>query len=462
MKDLKDTIAAISTPIGAGGIGIIRVSGCNSIPAVERIFLPKKQSNISQAKSHTIHYGYILDNDERIDEVLVTVMRAPKTYTREDVVEINCHGGYITLSKILNLLLRNGVRLADPGEFTLRAFLNGRIDLTKAEAVMDIISAKSEGAMRLAMRQLQGYLNDTINEIEDKIVDMVSLYEAHIDFPEEDLNSDDMNKVISDIEDVIRRLKRLSDSFDYARLMKDGVGVSIIGAPNVGKSSLLNRLILRDRAIVTPVPGTTRDIIEEDLNIRGLPVKIIDTAGIRDTNDIIEQEGIRRTKKAIEMADIVIIVCDISKGIDQNDIFMIDETRDKKTIIAINKVDITGIENAKQKSSKLSGHNICYISATTGFGIEELKGLIFNLAVGCGDIVSSADIIVSNERHKNLIDLALKSLENSLKEINQGSPIDIIILPLRESLLYIGELTGKVISDDTILDRIFNRFCIGK
>lgn len=462
MKDLIDTIAAISTPIGIGGIGIIRVSGDKSISVVDNIFISKNKTKLSQAKSHTIHYGFISDNNtgETIDEVLVTVMRAPKTYTKEDVVEINCHGGYLAMSKILSLMLQNKVRLAEPGEFTLRAFLNGRIDLTRAEAVMDLISAKSESAMRLAMRQLKGHLNDAISKIEDKLIDIVAIYEAYIDFPDEDINSDDFTSTIKNIEDVIDRLREFSKGFDYARLMKEGINVSIIGTPNVGKSSLLNRLTLKDRAIVTPIPGTTRDIIDEDLNINGLPVKIIDTAGIRDTDDIIEQEGIKRTKMAVEMADIVIIVFDISRGIGQEDMLMIQQTEGKKTIMAINKIDITGLEIAKQKSSFLT--KAIYISALTGFGIDDLKNTIFEIAVGSSVGAEKTDVIVSNERHKDLIDKAIKSLENAIQLINRNSPIDIIVLPLKECLMYIGEITGRVISDDSILERIFSRFCIGK
>ncbi|MCX8027276.1 MAG: tRNA uridine-5-carboxymethylaminomethyl(34) synthesis GTPase MnmE [Thermodesulfovibrionales bacterium] len=461
MKNLNDTIAAISTPIGVGGIGIIRISGKDAIPIAETLFKPKRNIKLSDVDSHTIHYGFIRDpkTNEIFDEVLLTVMWAPKTYTKEDIVEINCHGGYLTLSKILNLLLKNGIRLAEPGEFTLRAFLNGRIDLTRAEAVMDLITAKSEAAMRLAMRHLQGQLNDILSDLENKLLDIVSLYEAHVDFPEEDLDGNDLKNVLDTIEDLIQNLNRLSEGFHYSRLIKEGVGVCIIGAPNVGKSSLLNKLLLKDRAIVTPIPGTTRDVIEDSLEINGLPVRIIDTAGIRDTDDIIEKEGIKRTRMAVELADIVIVVCDISKGISQEDLLMIEQTRGKKTIIAINKVDLTGLDLARQKTNFLSNHEVCYISALNGFGISGLKDVIFKIAVG--NMVKT-DAIISNERHKHLIDMTSKALHNVVQEIRQDSPIDIILIPLREGLLYLGEITGRVISDEAILDRIFSKFCIGK
>ncbi len=468
MYNFDDTIAAISTPIGEGGIGIVRLSGKDAISIADRIYFSPKGKKLKDIKSHSIVYGFVIDNVRgyKIDEALFSIMKAPKTYTKEDVVEINCHGGIVILETILQLLLREGARLAYPGEFTKRAFLNGRIDLSQAEAVIDIIRAKTKEAGRIALQQLEGRLSLKITEIRDKIAGLCANIEAYIDFPEEDIEPVTIESIFKSIENIKKELQELSDGYYEGKLFKYGVSAAIVGKPNVGKSSLLNALLQRDRAIVTEIPGTTRDIIEDYININGLPLKIIDTAGIRECHDLVEIEGIKRSFKAIEEADIVLAVLDSSLPIDDKDLVLIEKTLDKRTIFVLNKSDI---ESPRFEIDKLRsfinsrGHNmtnIVKVSALTGDGMNCLKDEIYSICVS-KQYIDKGDIILTNVRHKDLIDKSLNSLKEAEEILRKNDPIEVSAMFIRESLDYLGEIVGIVTTED-ILNRIFNEFCIGK
>jgi tRNA modification GTPase len=461
----EDTITAVSTPPGEGGIGIVRLSGKDSFKIVRKIF-NSSSSRISQASgSRNILHGFITDpsTSERVDEVLVTFMKAPRTYTREDVVEINCHGGMMPLHRILCLVQSQGARLAEPGEFTRRAFLNGRIDLSQAEAVIDIIRAKTEQSERMALQQLEGRLSAEITGLRNSVTDLCALVEAYIDFPEDELEIPEKADMIASIKAAEDRLLALCESFDEGRLYREGAAMAIVGKPNVGKSSLMNALLKKDRAIVTDLPGTTRDIIEEGLNIRGLPVRIMDTAGIREAHDLAEVEGVKRSLGAIEGADIVLAVFDAGRPLDHADRQVIEKVKNKRAILVINKFDIISPE-FDCRDPELNTHPCVKISAITGEGLDALKekivaGLISN--GGSTGREAAADLLITNIRHKRLVDNALASMIQAEAALRKDEPLEVIALLLRESLDSLGEIIGAVTTDD-ILDRIFAGFCIGK
>jgi len=462
---LDDTIAAIATPTGEGGIGIIRLSGPEAIRIADRIFFSPGNKKLIHAKSHTITYGFVINPEtgDKIDEVLITLMRAPKTYTREDVVEINCHGGRIPLSSSLQLVLKEGARLAGPGEFTRRAFLNGRIDLSQAEAVIDVITAKTEQAERLALKQLEGGLSGRIIAFREKTTALCAHIEAYIDFPESEIESMTKNEMICSMREIEAGLTELSRGYDEGRFFREGASLAIVGKPNVGKSSLLNALLQKDRAIVTDMPGTTRDVIEDFLNVSGLPLRVMDTAGIRESHDLAEIEGVKRSLKAIEGADIVLAVLDAGRPFDEADREIIDRVSGRKTIVVINKTDL-------QPSSfnlPFTRHPCVRVSALKEQGIDDLKSLIFSLLVNRGLSgkesfgSTTEDLLVTNLRHKRSIDNALQSLQRAAETFEQGEPLEVTALFLRESLDYLGEIVGTVTTED-ILNIIFGEFCIGK
>jgi len=458
-----DTIAAISTPRGEGGIGIIRVSGKEAVPIADRIFISQKQRPLSVKDSHYIAYGFIKDpsTSEKIDEVLLTVMKAPKTYTREDVVEINCHGGLLPLRRILGVLISQGARPAEPGEFTRRAFLNGRIDLSQAEAVIDVIRATTEQAERMAMLQLEGRLSEEIMSLRDIVADACALVEAYIDFPDEEVQAPDKAGFMTSMKDIEGRLSTMSSSFDEGRLFREGAAMAIVGKPNVGKSSLLNTLLKKDRAIVTDLPGTTRDVIEEGLNIEGIPVRIMDTAGIREAHDLAEAEGVKRSLAAIEGADIVLAVYDASRVLDAADWQIIRKVKGKRAISVFNKWDIRNAE-FDEGQEDLNEYPTVRISALRGEGIDDLKKLVVNALISGQSIVDgTAVLLITNARHKQLVDGALASANKARATFEKGEPLEVTALFLREALNSLGEIIGVVTTDD-ILDRIFSEFCIGK
>lgn len=466
----NDTIAAISTPLGEGGIGIVRLSGKDALPIVEKLFSSPKGRKLQESGSHTLTHGFISNplTGARIDEVLVAVMRAPKTYTREDVVEINCHGGILPLRKILELVLKNGARLAEPGEFTKRAFLNGRIDLSQAEAVMDLIRAKTEESGRVAVAQLSGGLSEKITALRDRITSACAHIEAYIDFPEEEIEPASRDSMVSDIQDIRAGLAELSYSFEEGRFFREGLKVAIVGRPNVGKSSLLNALLRRDRAIVTETAGTTRDVLEEYLNIQGLPVRIMDTAGIREAHEMAEREGVLRSIRAIEDADLVIGVIDATCLLNDEDSVVLKKLRDKKSIVVINKSDLPMAEAHLEAALRAYSQNRVKISAKTGSGLDSLKEKILEVSLVSAQkkdvkrhFDESPGAIVTNIRHKTAIDNAISALENASAALGTDQPIEIIAVELRDALDRLGEIVGVVTTED-ILNRIFSEFCIGK
>ena len=453
----QDTICAVSTPPGEGGIGIIRISGRDAIAIASTVFRPGKKKRLESAATHTLHYGHIVDpaSGEAVDESLVTVMRAPATYTREDVVEINCHGGMMPLARTAALLLAAGARQAEPGEFTKRAFLNGRIDLAQAEAVMDIISSKTDLAHRAANEQLLGGLSREIGALRDKMISLLAAVEAGIDFPEEDIETETGKPLGAEISEVITGIDNLLSSYVFGRILRSGLGTAIVGRPNVGKSSLLNALLKQDRAIVTEIPGTTRDVLEEYVNILGVPLRIIDTAGIRHSHDLAEQEGVRRSLAAIESADIALVVLDGALSLTPEDRRVLDEVKGKKAIAVINKSDLPRrLEKIDWPDVQIS------LSCRTGTGLDDLKKAISDF-VQKGAVNSQEHPWAVNQRHKLALERSLGSLEKALAAVQASLSPEFIALDLRDALDNMGLIIGATYTDD-ILERIFNDFCIGK
>ncbi|MGD0884474.1 MAG: tRNA uridine-5-carboxymethylaminomethyl(34) synthesis GTPase MnmE [Thermodesulfovibrionales bacterium] len=470
----EDTIAAISTPLGEGGIGIVRASGKDAVNIVERLFSSSRDERLTEVASHRLTYGFIKDplTGTAIDEVLVAVMKAPHTYTKEDVVEINCHGGMLTLRHILELVLKHGARLAEPGEFTKRAFLHGRIDLSQAEAVIDIIRAKTDGSRIIALEQLSGGLSERITSLRDRILSLCAHVEAYIDFPEDEIEPASKETLSQGIREIQGELSLLSRSFDEGRFFREGLGVAIVGRPNVGKSSLLNALLNRDRAIVTEMPGTTRDVLEEYLNIKGLPVRIMDTAGIRETHEMAEREGVMRSLRALDGADIVIGLVDGTGPLSDQDRGVLGRIKEKNSIIAINKSDLAPDGGGLETCLKDYSENVLRISARTGAGLDSLKDMLVHVsmvnsrfltgtrAASVSHFSETNGVLVTNVRHKAAIDHAIDAL-NRASDILSDQPLEITAIEMRDSLDRLGEIVGAVTTED-ILDRIFKEFCIGK
>jgi len=455
------TIAAISTPIGNGGIGIIRISGEKSLEIVNKIF--KNKRNKEEFKSYTIRYGHIYDEKELLDEVLVSYFKAPNSYTGEDVCEINCHGGNFVVKRILEVVLKNGAQLAEPGEFTKRAFINGKLDLSQAEAVMDVINSKSIKENKISLQQLEGYLGRKIAEIKGNIMDILVDIEASIDYPEYDIEEVQREKINNVLKMATRELEVLEKSFEEGKVIKEGINTVIIGKPNVGKSSLLNALLKEERAIVTSIAGTTRDTIEETLTIRGIPLKIVDTAGIRETDDIVEWIGVEKSKKALENADLVLFLLDTTEEINEDDKELLKLIEDRNYIILMNKIDL-GKKIKKEQVAQLTGRKdfdkIIEISAQQEIGLSELEDTIekmFNLS----QIDINNEIIITNARHKNAIKAAKEEILRVLESNNIGLPIDMLSIDLQNALQYLGEITGETVSED-VINGIFKKFCLGK
>ncbi|MEW5744398.1 MAG: tRNA uridine-5-carboxymethylaminomethyl(34) synthesis GTPase MnmE [Nitrospirota bacterium] len=459
MNSLDDTIAAVSTPPGEGGIGIVRLSGRDALALAGRVFVSPRGKPLTGTRSHTILHGFAVNpaDGARIDEVLVTVMRAPATYTREDVVEINCHGGIVPLRAVLQALLDAGARLAEPGEFTKRAFLNGRIDLIQAEAVIDVIRAKTETAERIAQQQLEGRLSRRIAALRERVTELCAHVEAYIDFPEDEIEPLPASALLGAMAEIEAELAGLSQGYAEGKFFREGVSAAIVGKPNVGKSSLLNALLEKDRAIVTEIPGTTRDVIEDVLNIKGLPLRIMDTAGIRETHNLAEQEGVKRSVKAIEGADLVIAVLDAGRELDDADREVLDRIARKRAMVVVNKCDILSPRFA------FTGYpgDAVRVSALTGEGIEAVRQRIYELCIASGSGHDREDLLVTNLRHKHALDRALQSLAEARQALETHLPLEVVALFLRESLDHLGGIIGAVTTED-ILERIFSAFCIGK
>ena len=455
------TIAAISTATGNGGIGIIRMSGKKCFDILEKIFIPYNKEN-SEIKGYTLKFGYIINpkTKEKIDEVLVSYFIAPKSYTTENMCEINSHGGIIVEKNILQLCLENGAELAEPGEFTKRAFLNGRIDLTQAESVIDLINSKTDNEAKASIKQLEGILSKQIQEIRKKILDIMADINANIDYPEYDIEEVTNNKVDRVLKEIKQELTKLSNSFQDGKILKEGVKTIILGKPNAGKSSLLNTILKEERAIVSEYAGTTRDTIEEFVNIKGVPLKLIDTAGIRKTEDKIEEIGVKRALKLSEEADLIIAIFDASKELDDEDYEILNIIKDKKSIVLLNKIDIDDINLNENSKLKNASENILKISAKNGEGIEKLYELISNM-FGKKEISMNDGIIITNIRHKNQIDKAITSVNEALLSSEQGLPIDIVSIPIKQILYDLSVITGEDVSED-IINEIFSKFCLGK
>lgn len=459
---LDDTIAAISTPIGEGGIGIVRISGRDSISIASKIFKSPSEKNLVDQKSHTIHYGKIIDpeNGKVVDEVLVMIMKAPKTYTKEDIVEINCHGGVVPLRKVLDIVLKSGARLADPGEFTKRAFLNGRIDLSQAEAVIDMIRAKTEIGLDIGINQLEGSLSKKVKQLNKQLLEVIASIEASIDFPEHDIEHITIQKVNEKIKKVLNEIHKLLVTADTGKIFKEGLKTIIVGKPNVGKSSLLNALLEENRAIVTDIPGTTRDIIEEYINIKGIPLKIIDTAGIRETEDKVEQIGVEKTKELFKQADLLLIVLDASDEFSKEDELLTKLVQGRKSIVLINKTDLPQKLDEAVVRDVFKNNRIIKISVKENLGLEKLKEEISDMFFE-GEVKPNETTIITNIRHKDALRRAKQSLEKAEETINMGMPLDCVSIDVTEARNSLGEITGDTVSDD-VLDQIFTQFCIGK
>lgn len=456
----EDTIAAISTAQGTGGIGIIRISGSTAFEIAQRIFVGKKP--FDEIKTHTLSYGKIIDTESKatIDEVLISKMKKPNTFTREDIVEINCHGGAVVLGKILELVIKEGARPAEAGEFTKRAFLNGRIDLSQAEAVIDLINAKTTRSTRVAVDQLEGKLSRRIKEAREKLIELLAHIEVTVDYPEDDIEEITGQEVYSGILEIKKKLEALSNNFEKGRIIREGIAAVIVGRPNVGKSSLLNEMAGKNKAIVTDIPGTTRDIIEEYINIKGIPVRIIDTAGIRETEDVVEQIGVDMARKAIETADLIIAVIDASTGLIDEDLAIIRNVEDKKLIILLNKIDLVSEKIADEIEAMMAGKKVIRTSLINESGIEELEEYIVNMFLK-GEVNSDNDVLITNIRHKNLIDKALKSIGYAAAAFEQKVPLDCITIDIKNAAESLGEITGESVNED-VMHEIFSRFCIGK
>jgi tRNA modification GTPase len=456
-----DTICAVATSLGEGGIGVIRVSGEKAIQVVSQIFEAKGRPSLSKAKTHTIHYGRIIDpaTGQGIDEVLVSLMRAPRTYTREDVVEIGCHGGSLLLRRVLKSLLVRGARLAAPGEFTKRAFLNGRLDLTQAEAVLDLIRAKTEAAQRAALGQLQGGLSERVHQIREPLITLIAHIEAAMDFAEEEIEVIKPKTIVQKAETACGAIRGLIQSAEEGRILRDGIATAIAGRPNVGKSSLLNALLQEDRAIVTPLPGTTRDVLEETVNVNGVPVCIMDTAGLRSPQDPVEREGVRRTLQAVASADLVLAVFDLSEPLQPEDLEVLAALGGKQTLVVLNKADQACRLDAADLNRRLPTTRFVQVSAITGFGMDSLRQAICD-TVFEGKAISDHPMLV-NLRHKEALLRSDKALESLVQAVDQRMPHEFLAADLRCAVDALGEIVGEVTTED-ILDRIFRDFCIGK
>lgn len=449
-----DTICAISTSLGVGAISIVRVSGPNAIEIVNKIF---KGKDLCKVDSHTINYGYIMDNNEVIDEVLVSVMLAPKTYTTEDIIEINCHGGISTTNKVLELLLTNGARLAEPGEFTKRAFLNGRIDLIEAESVGDLINSETEKSMKLSLNGVTGNITNLVNSIRKELVSISANIEVNIDYPEYEDAIVLTNELIKPkIITIKKELENLLKESQNSKLIKKGIDVAIVGKPNVGKSSLLNTLLEEEKAIVTNIAGTTRDIVEGKIILDGIILNLIDTAGLRETNDIVEQIGVNKSKEIINSSDLIILVLNYNEEITQEELDLINELKNKKLIVYINKNDL----EKKLDESKIKTNNIVYGNTKEYKNLNDLKNKIrelFNL----GELESSNLNYLSNSRQISLVKKSINVLDNTLNSIENNIEIDLLAIDIKECFDLLGEIIGSTYKDE-LLDEIFSNFCLGK
>ncbi|SKC88886.1 tRNA uridine-5-carboxymethylaminomethyl(34) synthesis GTPase MnmE [Maledivibacter halophilus] len=459
---IDDTITAIATALGEAGISIIRISGPEAINVLDGIFRSKKGISIKEYPQRKMVYGHIFDKERNkvLDEVLVVYMKAPYTYTKEDIVEINCHGGIVPTRNILHLVLKNGVRMAEPGEFTKRAFLNGRIDLAQAEAVMDLISAKTDKGFDVALSQLEGNLSKNVKKLREIILETLAHLHVSIDYTEEDIQEITYSQLLSNMETIKDEIERLLKTSETGKIIREGLNTVIIGKPNVGKSSLLNALLRESRAIVTDVPGTTRDVIEEYLSIKGIPLKIVDTAGIRDTEDLVEKIGVERSKEFFNRGDLIILVLDASEDLTKEDMEIIEHIKHRKAIVLLNKTDLPQRVDEKKLEGLLPNQRVIKISILEEKGLDEIEDEIVNMVYG-GNIKSRDSSFITNVRHKSSLEKALKSISDGIEAANQNLPYDLIEVDIKDCYDFLGEITGDTVDDD-IVDKIFSNFCLGK
>lgn len=456
---ITETIAAISSSAGNSGIGIIRISGDEAIEVADRVFKSHKNIRLKDVDSHTVHYGHIVDGDKIIDQVLVIVLKNPHSYTGEDTVEIDCHGGMLILKKVLELVLKNGAKAAEPGEFTKRAFLNGKLDLSQAEAVMDLINSKNDFALDSSINQLRGNISEEIKELRSSIIYHIAFIESALDDPEH-ISLDGYDNEISEmINKNISKIKKMIDTFDNGRIMKEGIKTVILGKPNAGKSSLLNRMLGEERAIVTDIEGTTRDTLEENINLNGLSLKIIDTAGIRNTDDKVEQIGVNKAKEIAEGADLIIYVVDGSKDIDENDKEILEIIKNKKVIVLLNKTDIDRVVDIEQLN-EIPKEDIIEFSAKAGLGMDELEEKIKDMFYS-GEITFNDQVYITNARHKEALENSYNSLLKVRESVDAGMPEDFYSIDLMDAYEQLGLIIGESVEDD-LVNEIFSKFCMGK
>lgn len=456
----SDTIAAIATAMSPSGIGIVRISGDDALLIIDRIYRSKSgEKKLSECKSHTIHYGYIYDNDKIVDEVMILLMKAPNSYTREDTVEIDCHGGVFIMKKILETVIRHGARPAEPGEFTKRAFLNGRIDLTQAESVIDVINAKNDFALKSSLNQLRGSVQTDINNMREQILHEIAFIESALDDPEH-ISLESYPQVLHNVVDnLLKKGKNLLESFDNGRILKEGINTVIVGKPNAGKSSLLNILVGEEKAIVTEIAGTTRDVLEEHINLNGITLNVMDTAGIRDTNDIVEKIGVNRAREYASKADLVIYVIDASTDLDESDFDIMNLLQDKKVIVLLNKSDLD-IMVSEADVQKILDKKIISISAKENIGIQELENTIKEMFFQ-GEISFNDEAYAINARQKNSLQIAVEHLQQVIYSINNGMPEDFYSIDLMGAYEELGRIVGEEVEDD-LVEEIFSNFCMGK
>ncbi|MGG0625983.1 tRNA uridine-5-carboxymethylaminomethyl(34) synthesis GTPase MnmE [Bacillus sp. FSL M7-0307] len=458
-----DTIAAISTPMGEGAIAIIRLSGPDAVQIADRMYKGPKEKKLVSVDSHTIHYGHIVDSstEQVIEEVMVSVLRAPKTFTREDVIEINCHGGIVTVNKVLQLALKEGARLAEPGEFTKRAFLNGRIDLSQAEAVMDLIRAKTDRAMNVAITQMEGRLSGLIKRLRGEILETLAHVEVNIDYPEYDDVEEMTHRVLVEkATSVKKEIESLLTTSQQGKILREGLSTVIIGRPNVGKSSLLNSLVQETKAIVTDIPGTTRDVIEEYVNVRGVPLRLVDTAGIRETEDIVERIGVERSRQVLKEADLILLVLNYSEELSEEDIKLFEAVSGMDIIVIVNKTDLEPKLDVEKVKELAKDRPVVTTSLLQEKGIDELElaiqSLFFTGSIESGDLT-----YVSNTRHIALLQEAKQSIEDALEGIEMDVPIDIVQIDLTRCWEQLGEIIGDAVHE-SLIDQLFSQFCLGK
>lgn len=457
----EDTIAAISTPIGIGGIGIIRVSGKDAISIVDRIFKAANKKSLKDIASHTITYGHIIAQSGKVlDEVLVMLMKGPKTFTREDVIEINCHGGPIPLNAVLMEVINAGARIADSGEFTKRAFLNGRIDLAQVEAIMDIIESKTELSLSQAVGQLEGNLSKKIREYQDALMQVIARIEVSIDYPEYDEDEPITNDFKDELQSLLVELNQLLNTADTGKMIREGVKTAIVGRPNVGKSSLLNALLEENKAIVTDIPGTTRDVVEAYLNIDGIPFQLLDTAGIRETEDVVEKIGVERSRHSIQEADLVLMLIDAHQGLVEKDKEILDQLDNKHVIYVFNKSDLQNNITQEMIKEYFNNGKIICISAKEQEGLAELK-LCMKDIVMKGNATISNEATISNQRQKQALMNAIKSLDKVVEAIEMGLPEDCLAIDLHDAYGHLGMIVGESLKEE-IINQLFSRFCLGK